>query len=289
MTPLARLVPALALGLLLPAVAAAPAASAELAQWRNPKLKIGISYPAQWQIQLDPATLKALTEKGLETFDGVSEAQFIAEQLRSTDAAKNLQVLFDEALVFPRDVTVVFRETGSQYVPYNHRQQVGVISLDFLAEQTRLLFEHQGESEQLGSTIGGMLFYWSVQEVGRVLIRELELAYTGELEDASAELAMIFMTLLSGENTELVLGVTLWYGVLADQAVELESLPVWSPASLDQQRFYEALCFAYGSNPQAYAWVEAFVPASRLARARREYPVKYRNWERLLGAYWQMQ
>ena len=219
--------------------------------------------------------------------DGTTpQNQFVAEQLRAAGAAKNLELLFDSFIAFPRDVTVVYRETGRQYVPYNHRKQVGVISLDFLSEQCRLLYEHYGESEQLGSTIGGMLMYWSVQEVARVLIHELRLSYTGELEDSSAELAMIFMTLMQGENTELLVGVSLWYAMLKERQVDLESLPVWSPASLDQQRFYEALCFTYGSDPEAYSWVEALVPASRLARAKREYPVKRRNWERLLSEYW---
>ena len=65
---------ALALGLLAGLLLAASAPAEEMAEWNNQRIQFAMSYPAHWEIELDPSTLKALAEKGLKEFDGISEA-----------------------------------------------------------------------------------------------------------------------------------------------------------------------------------------------------------------------
>jgi hypothetical protein len=54
--------------------------------------------------------------------------------------------------------------------------------------------------------------------------------------------------------------------------------------SLSEQRFYNVMCFMYGSNPQGYAELvsEGTLPESRAARCEEEYRTLNRDWERLL-------
>ena len=57
--------------------------------------------------------------------------------------------------------------------------------------------------------------------------------------------------------------------------------------SLSEQRYYNVICFMYGSDPQGYQELvsEGTLPESRAARCEEEYRTLIRDWERLLDRW----
>lgn len=218
-------------------------------------------------------------------FGTVTDPRSVAlqERLRADGTLDALGAAYDRAFVWPRDYTVVLADLGDVKPSIDLRKGQSVISLAFVwSVQDKLMAKYGAEKGN--DVFGAAIPFLLMQEVSRAMLHEMQIAFTGEEEDAAAELTALALGQSPG-GREMAAAAAAWYQILADEQVSLDQLKMWSPSSLDPQRFYDLLGWLHAGDPSGYAWVEQFVPAARLDRFAREYKVKTDNWGRHLIAW----
>ena len=120
-------------------------------------------------------------------------------------------------------------------------------------------------------------------ELGHALIHVLELPITGREEDAADQLATLLLVDGSQHGLLAAAAAAQWFG---DQSVWFVSRGEFADEhGLNQQRYYNILCWTYGANPTAHAELLAYVPAARAQRCPAEYAQMQGSWERLMAPW----
>jgi hypothetical protein len=140
-----------------------------------------------------------------------------------------------------------------------------------------------------------------IHEIGHAMVDILDLPITGGEEDAVDQLAAVVL-LSSEDEADTVAVIDAAYTKLlradsnaANQANLTpaqrkwyeENPPYADEHSLDEQRFYNTVCLAYGSNTELFAdfVTEGVLPKARAARCPFEWRRISRSWTRLLAPY----
>jgi hypothetical protein len=100
-----------------------------------------------------------------------------------------------------------------------------------------------------------------LHEMGHLLIHELKLPVLGREEDAADQLGFIGLFLIydrqqTPDFPKRLLDVADYWRLewqLAKTAEE--TIPAWDSHALDEQRFYNIACLAYGSDPKNLEWI----------------------------------
>lgn len=120
-----------------------------------------------------------------------------------------------------------------------------------------------------------------LHEMGHLLISELKLPVLGREEDAADQLGFMGLFLLYERQRDAD-----FYAKLVDVAdywrLEWqrpkqpgEEVPAWDSHGLDEQRFYNIACLAYGSDPKQLEWI---IEATGLPEERAFYcPEEYQQ------------
>lgn len=195
----------------------------------------------------------------------------------------------------PRDVEVLVRECGeanSYYEPDKHRislcyELVSYYSDSFFADATT-----NEEKTDAGEAVAGATLFTLFHELGHALIDLWDLPITGREEDAVDQLATIIL-LEGGEDgqTAALNGASAFWGngeedEDGDSAGE-EERSFWDEHSLGEQRFYNIVCWSYGSDPDGNADLigDDWLPEDRADSCPEEYSRMAKAWDTLLSPY----
>lgn len=118
-----------------------------------------------------------------------------------------------------------------------------------------------------------------LHEVGHLLISELKLPVLGREEDAADQLGFMGLFLLYGKQTNAdfyakLLNVADYWRLEAERTRGTpDQVPVWDSHSLDEQRFFNIACLAYGSDPDRLDWIieTTGLPVERALYCDQEY------------------
>jgi len=132
-------------------------------------------------------------------------------------------------------------------------------------------------------------------EAGHALIDQLELGATGREEDVADQYA-VYLLVGTDAGAEQVLSGATAFGLFAEQSAverkratergeEPKEIVNWDSHSLDDQRFYNIICWAYGSDPERFGIVRRFLPADRAAGCKNEYEKMVRAFDGLLESH----
>jgi hypothetical protein len=200
------------------------------------------------------------------------------------DTVKELNGTF----ALPTDVPVVLRECGQVNAFYD--PESGEISLCYeLVEHYSEIFmadaQTDEEQEEAGTSVASATMFTFFHEMGHALIAIYDLPITGREEDAVDQLATMIL-LQGGEEGEssAIDGANSFVG---EDEEEMDDLSFWDEHSLDEQRFYNILCWIYGKDPEGYQYLvdDETLPANRAERCPAEYNRMSRSWEALLDPY----
>jgi hypothetical protein len=200
------------------------------------------------------------------------------------DTVKELNGVFS----LPANVPVVLRECGEVNAFYD--PETGQISLCYeLVEHYSEIFmadaQTDEEQEEAGTSVASATMFTFFHEMGHSLIDIYDLPITGREEDAVDQLATLIL-LQGGEEGEnsAIDGANSFVG---EEEQEMDDLAFWDEHSLDDQRFYNILCWIYGKDPEGYQYLveDETLPANRAERCPAEYNRLSRSWESLLDPY----
>ncbi|HXU32570.1 MAG TPA: DUF4344 domain-containing metallopeptidase [Thermoanaerobaculia bacterium] len=198
----------------------------------------------------------------------------------------------DKTLVLPRNLEVKLQECGEVNAFYDPED--GAVHLCYeMVEHFLQVFTPEdaknddAENEEVGGkAIAAMVFVF-YHELGHALIDIYDLPVTGREEDAVDQLATVMLLeTWDGEESELAMTASAeWFD---SSAAEREEDPDMADEhALDEQRYYNLLCWTYGSDPDYFAdqledWE---LPEERAERCPEEYQRMSRSWDTLLGPH----
>lgn len=194
----------------------------------------------------------------------------------------------NNVFALPQDVPVVMRECGEVNAFYD--PQAGEISLCYeLVEHYAEIFmadaQTEEEQEEAGASVASATMFTFFHEMGHALIHIYDLPITGREEDAVDQLATLIL-LQGGEDGEnaAIDGANSFVG---SEEEEMDDLAFWDEHSLDDQRFYNIVCWIYGKDPEGYQYFveDETLPANRAQRCPAEYNRLSTSWESLLDPY----
>lgn len=199
------------------------------------------------------------------------------------------------SLVLPRNLEIRLDECEEVNAFYDPEARGVTLCYELLTHFLELFgnqLEAQTEEEweEVGGKAVAALVFVFYHELGHALVDVYDLPVTGREEDAVDQLATVMLLeTWEGEDSELaILSSAEWFDLDAQEAAE-EELDMADEHSLDEQRYYNLVCWIYGSDPEYFAELadEWGLPAERAERCAGEYEQMSAAWDKLLGPHLQ--
>jgi hypothetical protein len=124
-------------------------------------------------------------------------------------------------------------------------------------------------------------------EFAHALIFTYMLPVVGKEEDAADGLANVLLIEFFDNGSDIVVSAADLFNLESGDIDEFEEEDFWDEHSLDAQRFYNALCYVYGSDPKEYTYLikEIGFSEERADLCIDEYESVLRSWLSLLKPY----
>lgn len=197
---------------------------------------------------------------------------------------------FNKNYKLPYNVIVLLSEcppdigANAYYDPVTKAVVVCYQLIELFGDQ---LYPYAKSDQELLVFVQDAIYFIFLHEVGHAFIDIYDLPLIGKEEDAADQLATVIM-LQSGQqgNNALFTVATTWLEA-SKQAADISQLPMWDVHSLDQQRFYNILCFVYGKDPHQNTWLvyDGYLPEDRAESCEFEYAKISKSWYELLAPY----
>lgn len=202
---------------------------------------------------------------------------------------KALEIIADSVNLrfkLPYDVPLIFSECGTQNAYYDSNKKELVFCYELFAYYL-LLFYNLGYDVPEASLKAAQVFAFVVyHELGHALIDVYDLPTTGMEEDSVDQLATL---ILAKKKTGLqaLESTSIWFAAEGVRESISDQLPFWDDHSLNQQRFFNVLCWMYGSSPEEYSSLvdDDLLPIERAVKCPSEYEKISKSWKTLLSPY----
>jgi len=213
----------------------------------------------------------------------------IAEAFREERLFEDVLESLNQGLVLPEDVEVRLLECKEVNAFYDREEKAILLCYEVFEHFMEIFGKGQTDpnSEEVATKAVAALVFTFYHELGHALIDVYDLPITGREEDAVDQLATVMLLeTWEGEESELaILSSAEWFDL---DAQENEDGPDMADEhSLDEQRYYNLVCWIYGSDPDYFSDVAADweLPAGRAAQCPSEYARMSGSWNRLLGPH----
>jgi hypothetical protein len=219
------------------------------------------------------------------------ELQVYVDFLAASQLVEGIVEGVNDTVALPKDLIVSIEETGGDPSPfYTPEAEAIVLPPEWLVFSDQL-FSGSGlvsTPEEAQTLILASTAFVFLHELGHLLIDQLDIPITGREEDAVDQLATAIITQTGIEEAgNVALAGGLFFGLLGANREAFEAADFWDEHSLNEQRFFNIICWVYGSDPQQFAEIpaQAGLGEDRLARCQDEYLQLASSWEALLGPY----
>lgn len=209
---------------------------------------------------------------------------------RETALLDDVIDVLNELVVLPHDIHVVLGECGTANAFYSPDDEAVVLCYELIDSFWEVFFADAGtdeEFEEAGASMAGATLFILFHEIGHVLVDVHELPITGREEDAVDQLATVLLAESDDIEVEAAaLDAAVFFAAAADQE-GINEEAFWGEHALDAQRFYNIICWLYGSDPETWSDLvgEDGLPPERAERCPAEYQRLASAWETLLNPF----
>jgi putative metallopeptidase DUF4344 len=198
----------------------------------------------------------------------------------------------NETFRIPRDVEVTLRECGEANAYYEADSRRISLCYELVYYYVEMFFtgvETEEEQEEAGEAVAGATLFTLLHELGHALIHLWDLPITGREEDAVDQLATIIL-LEGGEEgqTAALSGADAFWGAEEEgESADEEEPSFWDEHSLGEQRWYNIVCWSYGSDPEGLSDLvgDDWLPEARASQCPGEFARMSKAWDTLLTPY----
>ena len=212
----------------------------------------------------------------------------IEEVLKSSHLFELFAEGENQHFALPNDIGIILLECGSENAFYKPEAKSIVICYELFSRIANAFRDETDsyEDEELGSlTLQTTLFIF-YHELGHALIDVFNLPITGREEDAADQLSSLFF-IEAGEDIMALNGAYWFYLISSGKRTTKKLLA--DEHSLDKQRYYNILCWVYGSDPEKHSDLvgkgKEFLTQERAERCPAEYAKVESSWNVLLSPY----
>lgn len=214
----------------------------------------------------------------------------IAEEAAGSGFLEEVADELNARLALPHDVAMVFAECGEANAFYIPDEKAIAMCYELVAEFAASLAEVATTEAELDEAIIGATYFFLFHELGHALIDVLALPAVGREEDAVDQLAAVILLTepaFREDGADAVIATAVTFARWAEAgAQQLTDIPFYGEHSLDAVRFYNLLCWAYGSDTARFeGLVGEVLPESRAARCPGEFQRVATAWENLLAPH----
>lgn len=211
------------------------------------------------------------------------EIKAILESWRGFDEAA---AHIDSTFLIPRNLPIVFTDCGEPNASYDPAQTAIFMCYD-LVHDLASDYESYGLSDTAhAAAVWQTTFFIFFHELGHALIDVLDLPVTGREEDAVDQLATLILSETGEEGRDAALLGASWFERTSQRTGS--DIPFWAEHSLNSQRYFNILCWVYGSDTTAHEALlgpDWMLPPKRAERCPAEYDRMSRAWESMLAPH----
>jgi len=238
---------------------------------------------------VSPATSQKIADEGdLSVEYRPSEShRALADAVKQAGVLALLMPDLNRSLSLPRDLPVIFDDCGQINAFYSSQKGRITICYELVDYLEKALLKGYPKADDAETALRNALAFVFFHELGHALIDIYNLDITGREEDAADQVATVLLLKLPHGEVMAIHGA-LAFGLLAAGDGNIADLPFWDVHSFGKQRYFNIICWVYGSNPDPTfrdAVTKAGLPASRSERCIPEYRRMQKAWLKLLSPF----
>jgi hypothetical protein len=266
----------------------------------NDKTKISISNPAwrylrhdyQWKVT-NYAELSSNLDKPAGKFKAIYPAvdnqvyNEIQNEMRDSHAFDLITNALNETFRISENITLYFNQCNESNAFYSPDFNEVIFCYELIQE----ISNYTSDNDEFTGIFSFILFH----ELGHALVDVLDIPTTGGEEDAVDQFSTFIMISDAFEDktyNEVIKGelnVIYAAGYFFDTSLTSLYGPMyWNEHSLNEQRFYNMLCWVYGNHPTIWESVivdTGLLPKDRATRCTYEWDKIEKSWYKLLTPY----
>lgn len=192
----------------------------------------------------------------------------------------------DEVFMVPRDLRIAFVDCGAPNAAYDPAQSAIIMCYELVGQLVRDYRRYSPTDSALAVSVWQTSLFVFYHELGHALVDLLDLPVTGREEDAADQLATLVLLEVGDDGRDATLRGAEWFHLNSRRSGQ--RTPFWDEHSLDQQRYFNILCWVYGSAPDVHEALlgrEWGLPRDRAERCPAEYDRMSRAWAGMLAPY----
>jgi hypothetical protein len=247
--------------------------------------------------KVDPSTISkdGIPTQQIRGFAGVQQTGFrvsyaqsrvplheqFREILQNVQLFEKVALALNQTIKLPRTVDIQLVDCGTVNAFYDPNGSRIIMCYELLSYFADMFKPTAANEEELGNAILGATIFAFFHEVGHGLIHQLDLPTTGREEDAVDQFATVILIAGGEQAISMALAGAYWFQLQSKGGNET---PFWDEHAFDGQRFYNILCWIYGSAPDKYAGfvTSGNLPEQRAMRCQEEFTKTSSSWEKLL-------
>ncbi len=216
------------------------------------------------------------------------ESEALSEELQTMRGDAMLQDLADSVnalFVIPENIGLRFSECEESNAYFSVEDKEITLCAELLADMDKSLTESYPDEDDRRKAVAGAFTATALHEVGHALVSVLEIPITGREEDAVDQLSA--WVLIEADMGDAVLSAAETYYTAEAEETDQETLA--DEHSLNQQRYFNMVCWVYGSDPDGNADLleDWELPKARAEQCPDEYALINRSWSALLADHLQ--
>jgi len=210
-----------------------------------------------------------------------AELRQLARQFEGKGTLQTLANHLNAMFVLPREVGIRLLQCDEANAFYDTESEEIQICLEIVDGMAEVLRPQFDDDEEYADALAGGFIATALHEAGHALVDVLELPITGREEDAVDQMSA-WLLIRAGEASA-VLGAAATYYTDVDNGEQDFS----GEHSLDRQRYFNHVCWVYGSAPDEHAFLleDWELPEARADLCEEEYRLLDRSWTRLLSGH----
>jgi hypothetical protein len=207
--------------------------------------------------------------------------QQFAAILKEVQLFEKIATALNSTIKLPRTVDIQLVDCGTVNAFYDPNNARIIVCYDLMTYFAEMFKPVAKDNEELGNAILGATIFAFFHEAGHGLIHQLDLPATGREEDAVDQFATLILIAGGEQAVSMALAGAYWFQLQSQQNHET---PFYDEHAFDGQRFYNILCWIYGSDGGRYGnFVSSgTLPEARAVRCGEEFGKMKRSWEKLL-------
>lgn len=207
-----------------------------------------------------------------------AEGRRDAKDMQDSGLLQDIADALNAVVSLPEDVGLRYAECGEANAYYDSDERHVLMCLELLESMAETIDGQFATEDEAAEAVAGAYLAVALHEAGHAMVDVLELPVTGREEDAVDGLAA--WLLIQADDVDSVLGAAASYyteGEAGDSDFADEH-------SLDRQRYFNLVCWAYGSDPEnSRELIDTWeLPEARAEGCAAEYAQLDRSWSRLL-------